>query len=89
MAQQMPTRARKPNKRRIRAVIDQHKPLLGERRSALLAQLVDYWSRALHLVQRQAHSGEPSTETATWQDARSVVLHTAVLMSEIASALPE
>lgn len=75
-------------KHRIRAVIDQHKSLLGERRSALLAQLVDYWSRAVDLVQRQAHSGEPGTERATWQDARSVVLHTAVLMSEIASALP-
>ena len=76
-------------KNRIRAVIDQHRSLLGERRSYLLAALVDYWSCAVDLVQRQAHSGEPGTETATWEDARSAVLHTGVLMSEIASALPE
>jgi hypothetical protein len=75
-------------KNRVRAVIDQHRPSLGERRSALLAELVDYWSRTVDLVQRQAHSGEPGAESATWQDARSAILHTGVLMAEISNALP-
>lgn len=75
-------------KNRIRAVINLYRPALGDRRADLLSELVEYWSRGIDLIQRQAHSGEPGNESATWQDARSVVLHSAVLMSEIANALP-
>jgi hypothetical protein len=75
-------------KNRIHAVINLHRSSLGDRRSALLGELIEYWSRGVDLIQRQAHSGEPGNESATWQDARSVVLHAAVLMSEIAHALP-
>jgi hypothetical protein len=52
-------------KNRIRAVINLHRPLLGERRSALLAELIDYWSRVVDVVQRQAHSGEPGNESTS------------------------
>jgi hypothetical protein len=75
-------------KNRIRAVIRQHGAGLGDRRTALLNAVVTYWSAVIDVVQRQEHSGEPGNESATWEDARSAVLHTAMLMSEIAIALP-
>lgn len=74
---------------RVRAVIDLYRPKLGTRRSAMLDTLVAHWSATVDLIQRQEHGEQKGNEPLTWLDAWRVVLHTAVLMVEIAATLEE
>ena len=74
---------------RVSAVLMLYRPSLGERRTALFDALFGLWRAAVELVQRQEHGGQKENEPLEWQDGRRVVLQAAVVMYEIATALPE
>jgi hypothetical protein len=73
--------------KRLDAVIDLHKAKVGEKRSDLLHALVNYWVKASALAERQEHGVGKAGDELTWDDARRVVFHTAIVMFEIDSAL--
>jgi hypothetical protein len=75
--------------RRIGAVIALLSHQVGDARGALLNVLGDHSKATMKLTQRQEHGGQKEGEPLDWQDARRVVLHTAVVMSEIASAVED
>jgi hypothetical protein len=68
---------------RVSAVIQQHRPQLGESRSDFLDALFGYWRAANGLVQRQEHGGQKENEPLVWEDGRRVIFHTAVVMAEL------
>lgn len=72
---------------RVKAALDAAQP--GQRTQALAASLVDLWSAAQDLVQRQRHGAAKSGDPITWQDARRVVLYTGLCMLEIDELLTE
>ena len=72
---------------RLSAVLNMHRPQLGERRSDFLDALFAYWREVDSLAQRQEHGGQKEGEPLTWEDARRLVLHTAVVMVEVARTL--
>jgi hypothetical protein len=76
-------------KRRLGAVIQMLRPLLGERRARLLEALGDYEEALIDLIQRQVHRGQQEGERLTWGDARRVVFHTMSVMVELASSFEE
>lgn len=73
--------------RRLSAVVEHHRPQLGEGRSDFLDALASYWWHLNAIVQRQEHGGQKEGEPLIWEDARRVVLHTGVVMVEIARTL--
>ena len=73
---------------RVDSVLRLHRGVLGERRSALLDALLGYWRACNGVVQRQEHGSQKGNEPLTHEDARRVVLHTAVVMVEIDRTLP-
>jgi len=50
--------------------------------------LLAYWGTVSDLAQRQEHAGQKDGVAVTWNDARRVVFQTAIVMFEIASAVP-
>jgi hypothetical protein len=72
---------------RLSAVVQMHRPTLGDRRSDFLDALFGYWREVVNLAQRQEHGGQKEGEPLVWDDARRVVLHTAVVMIEVARTL--
>jgi hypothetical protein len=68
--------------RRIRAVLNESIHL-GKTEGPFMAALLAYWGTVSDLVQRQEHGGQKEGEPLDWEDARRVVLHTAVVMFEI------
>lgn len=72
---------------RLSAVVQMHRPALGDRRTDFLDALFSYWREVVNLVQRQEHGGQREGEPLAWEDARRVVLHTAVVMIEVARTL--
>jgi hypothetical protein len=54
---------------------------------AFLDALLAYWGTLSDLVQRQEHAGGREGEDLTWDDARRVVFHTAIVMYEIITAV--
>ena len=72
---------------RLSVVVNMRRPQLGEGRSKFLDALFDYWREVNNIVQRQAHGGQKEGEPLVWEDARRVVLHTAVVMVEVARTL--
>jgi hypothetical protein len=72
---------------RLSTVVQMHRPTLGDRRSDFLDALFGYWREVVNLAQRQEHGGQKEGESLVWEDARRVVLHTAVVMIEIARTL--
>jgi hypothetical protein len=72
---------------RLSAVVRMHRHKLGERRSDLLDALFAYWREVVNLAQRQEHGGQKEGEALVWEDARRVVLHTMVVMVEVARTL--
>ena len=69
---------------RVRSAI---KTIESASKRAFLDALLTYWGTVTDLVQRQEHAGQREGEATTWDDARRVVFHTAVVMFEIAQAL--
>jgi len=74
-------------RQRLDAVIDLFKPKVGEKRSNLLHALVNYWFAASAIAERQEHGADKAGDPVTWEDARRVVFHTAIVMFEIDLAL--
>jgi hypothetical protein len=72
---------------RLSAVLNAHRPQLGETRSALLDAMFGYWRALGDVVQRQEHAGQREREPLDWEDGRRVVFQTAVVMFEIDRAL--
>lgn len=72
---------------RLSAVVNMHRSQLGDRRSNFLDALFGYWREVVNLAQRQEHGGQKEGEPLVWEDARRVVLHTAVVMVEAARTL--
>jgi hypothetical protein len=76
-------------KNRLKAVIETHKPQLGERRAASLDAMVALWDADVDLVQRQTHANEKGGQPLTVHDGRRVVFLTMFLMIECAAVLEE
>jgi hypothetical protein len=76
-------------KNRLRSVIGLYREKLGSSRGAMLDALLAHWDATVDVIQRQTHGQEKGNEPLTWLDAWRVVLHTAVLMHEIAATLEE
>lgn len=53
-------------------------------RAAFNGALVAYWGELSDQVMRQEHAGQKEGEPIGWEDARRVVLHTLVVMYEVA-----
>jgi hypothetical protein len=68
---------------RIRAVLDQHRPLLGTTAAPFLDALLPYWGTVTDLVQRQEHGAQKEGRPLVWEDGRRVVFQTAVVMFEV------
>jgi hypothetical protein len=75
--------------RRLGAVIAANESRLGEKRAALLKALGDYSEATMGIIQRQEHGGQKDGEALTWQDARRVVFHVAVVLFEFSLMLTE
>ena len=67
---------------RIRAVLTQTN--LGTTHRAFLDALLAYWGTVSDLVQRQEHGAQKQGEPLQWEDTRTVVFQTAIVMFEIA-----
>jgi hypothetical protein len=75
--------------KRLGAVIAIHESRLGEKRAALLKALGDYSEATIGVIQRQEHGGQKERQPLSWQDARRVVFHVAVVMFEFSLMLGE
>jgi len=62
---------------------------VSEQTQELLARLIELWSAAQDLVQRQRHGAAKTGVSLTWQDARRVVFYTGLCMLEINELLAE
>lgn len=67
---------------RLRAVLTQAKPRLGETEHPMLDALIVYWGTVHDLAARQEH-GAIKAEPLVAEDARRVVFQTAVVMFEL------
>jgi hypothetical protein len=72
---------------RIRAVIGAK--VKGDTRQAFARALLAYWGTVSDLVHRQEHGAGKEGEQLTWEDARTVVFQTAIVMYEIARAVAD
>jgi hypothetical protein len=72
---------------RLRAILDGHKSRLGKTVQPFLDALLAYWGTLSDLVQRQEHGALREGEDLTFEDARRVVFHTAVVMFELDRSL--
>lgn len=80
--------SRTETRNRLSALLGQYKVEIGESRVNFVAALFVYWRETVDLIQRQAKAAEREGELLTIDDARRVVLHTAVVMREIDELLP-
>jgi hypothetical protein len=67
---------------RLRAVIAARKPNLSDGVASFLDALLAYWGTVSDLVQRQEHGSQKEGGELSWDDARRVLLYTAMVMSE-------
>lgn len=65
---------------RVRSVL---RGIKSNTERAMLEALLAYWGTVSDLVQKQEHAGQRDGESLTWEDARRVVFHTAVVMYEV------
>jgi hypothetical protein len=76
-------------RQRLDAVIDLFKPKVGKKRAELLHAVVNYWFAASAIAERQEHGADKDGDPVTWEDARRVVFHTAIVMFEIDRTLAQ
>lgn len=72
---------------RLKAVVSAQERRLGTTRSGFMEALINYWGALADMVQRQEHAGAKEGEAVTWEDARSIILHTLVLFAEFDRSL--
>ena len=68
---------------RLKAVIEIQKKVLGDTKMAFLDALVAYWGALNGLIQRQEHDSQKEGKPLIWEDARTVVFQTLIVMFEI------
>jgi len=66
---------------RLKVVVEQQSGRLSPSRRILLDALVDYWAALTEVVEQSADK-ERQAEATTWEDARSLVLQTLVVLIE-------
>jgi hypothetical protein len=72
---------------RLKAVITELKPQLGDSVFSFLEALISSWSCLNNLIQRQEHGGQKEGKEIIWNDARRIVFQSAVLMEELDQTL--
>lgn len=72
---------------RVRAVLDQAQPKLGDTEPAFLHALLAYWGTVSDLAQRQEHGAQRENESLNWEDSRRLVFQSAVVMYEVDRAV--
>ena len=68
---------------RLRAFTETYRSQLGDARCELLHTLFDHWRALTDGLERHAHDEEMVSEPPRWEDARRVVILTALVMVEI------
>ncbi len=68
---------------RLKAVIETQENALGDTKRAFLDALVAYWGTVNDLIQRQEHDSQKEDMPLIWEDARTVVFQTLIVMFEI------
>ena len=69
--------------RRLRAFTETYRAQLGDARCELLRSLFDHWRALSDGLERHASDGQMVGEPLRWEDARRVVILTALVMVEI------
>ena len=72
---------------RLRAVIERQGERVNSTYYSYLLSLIDWWSGANDLIQRQEHGGQKEGEQLRWEDARRVVFATLIVMYEVHKSL--
>lgn len=72
---------------RLKAVLDSCKSSLASTEQPFLKALLNYWGTVSDLIQRQEHGSHKEGHSLIWEDARRVVLQTAIVMLEVDSYL--
>lgn len=67
----------------LSAVIETYRPRVGDARCDFLQSLFDYWRVLNDVIERQQHGGQEVEEPLRWEDARRIVVLTALVMVEI------
>jgi hypothetical protein len=68
---------------RLRAFTETYRSQLGDARCELLQALLDHWRALIDDLQSHVHEPEMVDEPLRWEDARRVVILTALVMVEI------
>jgi len=68
---------------RLKAVLRQRADDIPSTLRPFLDSVVLYWGTLNDLIQRQEHAGQKEGEPVTWEDARRIVFHTAIVFLEI------
>jgi hypothetical protein len=68
---------------RLRALTETYRSQLGDERCELLHALFDHWRALTDGLESHAHDEEMVSEPPRWEDARRVVILTALVMVEI------
>ncbi len=61
--------------------------VLGKTKGDFLEALVAYWGTVNDLIQRQEHDSQKDGNPLIWEDARTVVFQTLIVMFEIDKSL--
>lgn len=69
--------------RKVSAVVDHHRAVLGDTTVAFLDALIAYWGTVSDLAQRQEHGVSKRGEPLGAEDARRVVFYTGLVMYEL------
>jgi hypothetical protein len=72
---------------RLKSVFAQRADTIPKTLLPFLNALLDYWGTLNDLVQRQVHSAQKEGGKITWEDAKRVVFHTAVVFLEVHKVL--
>ncbi|MCH8994548.1 MAG: hypothetical protein IH959_06205 [Chloroflexi bacterium] len=72
---------------RVKSVLMQLAPKLGTTEEPFLEAVVAYWGTVADLIERQEHGAQKEGEALTWEDARRIVFHTAIVMFEVDRSL--
>jgi hypothetical protein len=72
---------------RLKAVLNYLGSDIPSTLKPFLDSIVSYWGTLSDLVQRQEHAGQKEGQPVTWEDARRIVFHTAIVFLEIDRAI--
>lgn len=72
---------------RLKSVIEIQSKVLGDTKRPFLEALVTYWGTVNDLIQRQEHDSQKECTPLIWEDARTVVFQTLIVMFEIDKSL--